>query len=274
MGSTLSNTEDKAGKDYWNENWSALKLPPLIDPDNPSLKNENSRRFHAFFKKVFSGNSTAGKRLLEVGCARSVWLPYFGLRHRFEIWGLDYSEEGCRQEEAILRAAGVEGNIVNADLFQPDPALLGAFDYVVTFGVIEHFSDTTVCIQALTMYLRPGGVLITIVPNMYGALGALQRLLDRKVFDTHVRLTENNVAVAHTNAGLSVISCDYFISTDFYVVNVAKRRHSPLYGALRLIYGILGRLSMAVWMLERVTGEFPVSRLLSPYVICVAENRK
>jgi 2-polyprenyl-3-methyl-5-hydroxy-6-metoxy-1,4-benzoquinol methylase len=270
----LTDTDDKAGKEYWDKTWSWITPVSLIDPKNDDLKNEVDLRLHRFFDRVLSASDISGKRLLEVGCARSVWLPYFARQYNLDVAGLDYSEEGCRQEEALLRDAGVNGLVVNGDLFSPPPSLLKAFDFVFSFGVVEHFQEPAKCVAALAEYLKPGGVLITIVPNMRGLVGALQRTLDRKVFDIHVPLDSGALASAHKQAGLSVISCEYLISTNFYVVNVANRRHSLIYPGLRLIYGLLGRLSMTVWMLERLIGELPSSSALSPYVICVAEKRR
>jgi 2-polyprenyl-3-methyl-5-hydroxy-6-metoxy-1,4-benzoquinol methylase len=269
----LNRTDDKAGKDYWDKTWSVLQEPELIDATDPSLTNEVNRRLHLFFQRLFSRREVAGKRLLEVGCARSVWLPYFAQMYGLQISGLDYSEDGCRQEEMLLKRAGVEGVVVNADLFQPPTELRHSFDYVITFGVVEHFRDPASCIQALGTYLRTGGILVTLVPNMLGMVGTLQGVFDRDVFEIHVPLDPDGLRHAHEAAGLTVISSDYFLSTDFYVVNIANRRRNALYPIVRLAYAVFGRLSMGVWWLERYLGELRTTRTFSPYVICVAEKR-
>jgi SAM-dependent methyltransferase len=268
----LSRPDDKAGKDYWDRTWSVLKQPSLIDPADLSLTNDVNRRLHGFFHHLFSRGKTTGRRLLEVGCARSVWLPYFAQTYGLDICGLDYSEDGCRQEEALLKKAGVDGVVVNADLFNPPAELRGSFDYVVTFGVVEHFREPATCIEALATYLRPGGVLVTLVPNMVGTVGALQRALDRKVFDIHVPLDAEALLTAHKMAGLSTLSSVYFLSTNFYVVNIANRRRTAVYPLVRAVYALCGRMSMMVWWLERHLGELRRTRAFSPYVICVAEK--
>jgi len=190
-----------------------------------------------------------------------------------DICGLDYSEDGCKQEEALLRKAGVKGVVVNADLFHPPAEFRDSFDYVITFGVVEHFQDPAGCIRALGTYLRTGGVLVTLVPNMVGIVGTLQRVFDRDVFEIHVPLDAETLLRAHEMAGLTPVSSDYFLSTNFYVVNVANRRRNALYPIVRLAYALFGRLSMAIWWLERHIGEIRRTRAFSPYVICVAEKR-
>lgn len=264
--------EDKAGRDYWDETWAVLGEPQLIDIANTSLANEVNIQLHRFFTSMFAGADLSGKRVLEIGCARSVWLPYFALQHGLEIWGLDYSEDGCRQEELLLSKAGVHGTVIHADLFQPPSDMRGAFDYVISFGVVEHFTDPSTCIRAMAAYLKPGGTMMTLIPNMNGLTGMAQRLLDKDVFDIHVPIDDKELALLHEKSDLDVKSSEYFLSTNFYVVNIANRRRG-LKKLVRIVYGVLGRISMLTWWLERKIGSLPRRKLGSPYVICVAEKR-
>lgn len=263
--------QDKAGKAYWDKNWS-VKPPDLLDMEDTRTANEVNLRFHNYLSEMISPTRSAGKRFLEVGCARSVWLPYFAQKYGLKISGLDYSEDGCRQAKALLSMSSVEGEVICADLFAPPDEMLGAFDYVFSLGVVEHFTDTSACMAAMARFLRPGGMAITVIPNMRGTTGALQRLCDKAVFDIHVALTPAELQLAHDRAGLSTISCGYFISTNYYVVNSQHRRGSLYYPLLRLMHGAMGRLSMAVWWLERKFGNLPAVQAFSPYIICVARK--
>lgn len=178
---------DKAGKDYWDANWASQNVH-FVDPRDEGLSNVVNRRLHQVLSNVFSGTHTRKQRLLEVGCANSSWLPYFALHYGFSVTGLDYSPQGCEQERALLQIAGVQGEVVCADLYAPPQSLQGAFDVVFSLGVIEHFTDTAASVKALAAFLRPGGVLISVIPNMTGSVGLLQRLCDRAVYENHVPL--------------------------------------------------------------------------------------
>lgn len=68
---------DKAGKKYWDECWETIQIPSLIDPGLPGLRNYPRRCWHQYFCEVFAGRETNKMKLLEIGCASSVWLPYF-----------------------------------------------------------------------------------------------------------------------------------------------------------------------------------------------------
>ena len=110
-------------------------LPAPVDPRDKSLSNYVARTSHELFTRVLPRGRTV--RLLEVGCARSRWLPYFAAEHGYEVTGLDYSTMGCEQARQILAAAGVEGRIVEGDLFSPPEELLEAFDVVIPFASLS-----------------------------------------------------------------------------------------------------------------------------------------
>lgn len=262
----MTKTVDKAGKDYWNENWADLPFPEFIDTSDARLRNEVNLRLHRFFSCLFDPRRDAGKRLLEAGCARSVWLPYFAQQFSMRVAGIDYSENGCHQEMGVLRMAGIEAPVFCADFFDPPAELKESFDYVVSFGVVEHFTDAARCISALADFLRPGGKLITVVPNMLGLVGTLQRFFDSEIYATHVAHTPATLEASHIAAGLAVDSSNYFLATNFYVVNPGRKASCYKLFA----YRVLGRVSMAAWQLDRWFGELPGTRSFSPYILCTA----
>ena len=209
-------TADRAGKGYWDELWSEASPRAPIDPGARGLNAFVTRRFH----ELFSETLPRGAQVLEVGCARSAWLPYFALELGAQVTGLDYSERGCAVEREMLRAAGVGGDVVCGDLFEQPAAMGGRFDAVVSLGVAEHFADSAACIRALGHYVAPGGQLVTVIPNMTGLVGVLQRRMNPAVFGIHVALRPEDLLAAHTAAGLEQVTCRHFLSTNFGVVNL------------------------------------------------------
>lgn len=271
---------DKAGREYWDHSWSASQLPDLVDPRAPGLDNFVQRRFHGLFGALLSGQETRGKRLLEFGCARSTWLPYFATEFGLEVSGIDYSQAGCEQARAILRRANVPGEITRADFFTPPEELREQFDFGISFGVAEHFQDTAACIAAFARFLKPGGRLLTVVPNLAGSLGLVQKLLHRAVFDIHVPLDLPMLLAAHERAGLQAERGSYFLSTHFGVCNLnGLPENTATWRVKRLTLTLLTRLSMGVWLVEERLGSFAdtpptwVRRMFSPYVYCWAVKK-
>jgi SAM-dependent methyltransferase len=162
------------------------------------------------------------KEVVEAGCARSGVLPLLATRLGLKVSGVDYSPAGCEQARRLLQSASVDGEIHCCDIFALPPALHQRFDGVISLGLIEHFTNTSSVLQALAALLRPGGIMISIVPNMCGSIGWIQRLVDRSVFDIHVALDRESLCGAHIEAGLVVTSSDYLLSTSFGVVNAGS----------------------------------------------------
>ena len=264
---------DKAQKVYWDSLWKEESMPKAFDPKATNLNNYVNRRFHDYFYGAFKGLDTKEKQLLEVGCARSVWLPYFAREFGFQVSGIDYSGIGCKQAKKVLRREGVEGNVICASFFAPPEEMLGRFDVVVSFGVAEHFEDTTACIHAFSRFLKPRGMLITIIPNLAGLSGILQRLLNRRVYDIHMPMNLSDLWEAHNSLGLKVISCGYFMFANFGVLNLSGLEIDPfLFWVKKLALSLLQGIAKVIWISELILSPIPPNRLLSPYIICVAQK--
>jgi SAM-dependent methyltransferase len=262
---------DRAGKAYWEHNWESQQgtLPTAVDPYARSLGNYRNRKFHEYFRGAFSSIDTRDRKLLEIGCARSAWLPYFAKEFSFKVCGIDYSGVGCRQAAQILKNEGVEGEIVQADFFSPPEHMLGAFDAVCSFGVMEHFEDTAACASAFSRFLRPNRPIITIIPNMSGMTGLIQKTINPPVFDTHVPLDKSALEESHRSAGFEVVSCDYFLFTGLSMVNIENLGGTSFYKvAARLISWV----TKAMWMTEKIVPLLRPNRWTSPYIVCLARK--
>jgi 2-polyprenyl-3-methyl-5-hydroxy-6-metoxy-1,4-benzoquinol methylase len=261
----------EATKGYWESTYKDEPRPVPLDPHRTGLRYRAKRAQHAFFKETFSGVETKGLSLLECGCGGSVFLPYFAKEFEFRISGIDYSEAGCELARRTLHEAGVEGEIVCADFRTPPKLLLDRFDVIVSFGVAEHFTEPSTCLAAFATMLRPGGLLITWVPNMAGLVGDLQRLLSRGVFEKHVVLDAGSLQAAHVRAGLEIQRAGYLTFVNFGVVNLNEiPRGTVEYGAKRLALGALQVLTGVIWLLEEFVGPFPTNKYTSPYAFCTA----
>ena len=162
VAETLPN--DKAGADYWNAKWDKIVLPEAFNPFLGDTSNYRKRRFHEHFVSVVGSCATQGKKLVDIGSAQSVLLPYFG----FEVAGLDRSAGGCVSSRLILRREGVNGRVYCADLFDPPKDTLEEYDVVFSYGVVEHFRNTVDCVAAMSRFLKPGGLMVTLIPTLSG----------------------------------------------------------------------------------------------------------
>ncbi len=264
---------NKTVKGYWDGMWRSNTAVKNINPYGLGLKNYTIRMFHAYFEHVFASLDKRKSSLLEIGCANSTWLPYFSKEHGFDVSGLDYSEVGCDKARQNLRQGNISGKVVCADLFSPPIDMIGCYDVVVSFGVVEHFDDTSKCIDALLKYLKTGGLLLTNIPNMTGYVGFIQKYINRPIFDIHNPIDRKQFRNAHEAASIEVIECDYFMSTGFGICNLNGIKQKSISWLLkRVILALLVRVSMLIWIIESKFGALPAKQSFSPYVNCIARK--
>jgi SAM-dependent methyltransferase len=248
-------TRDLAGQEFWEKNWAVKKAYGQYNP-----KNYTHRRYDAFFRRHLHG--AVGRTLLEVGCAQSSWLPYFHRVHGLRVAGIDYSPTGCEMARRLLEEAGVPGEIRETDLFAESPDLHETADYLFSLGFIEHFEDTVDVLRRMRRILKPGGRILTIVPNFAGWLGAVQKLVRPEVYRMHVILDLSGVERVHRLAGFTTVEAGYLGSVASEVVKYPDP--SPL--RLRMLRKVLKKITKVCWLLFRATGRHPETARLSPYI--------
>jgi 2-polyprenyl-3-methyl-5-hydroxy-6-metoxy-1,4-benzoquinol methylase len=255
---------------YWDRTWSDRAIPVPLDPRAPGLNGVVQRRWHRYFADAFRRIGIApGDRILEAGCGGSVFLPYFAREFGLVAEGIDNSPEGCALSEAIAARATLRTAIHCDDVLSPPERLKGRYRVVYSMGLAEHFRPTTQILDALAAFLQPGGWLISVVPNMHGLVGGLQKAVDPEVYGVHVPLSPEALAQAHRDCGLAVESAEHVMTANFSVVNFsgASSRVRPNVGLRAASWA-----SKAVWVLEKAgLPEIP-NGVTSPYVAVLARK--
>lgn len=262
---------DLAGRDFWNTLWGD-KASARGEIGSPHLRHSEINHAEMFDRAFAHIGNTEGKRILEIGAGDSGWLPYFAKRWGLRVSGLDYSPVGCERASSLMKRAGLEAEIVCADMFDPPSSQLGRYDIVLSIGVAEHYTDTAGTLRAMARFLRPGGILVTTVPNIPGLVGDLFKVMNRPVYDIHVPLDAEKLRAAHENAGLEVVQSGYFMSVNLGVPNVAGLPSGLGTSLKKVLLAGMIVLSRGIWWLERHTRPLPATRYFSPYVVVVARS--
>ncbi len=268
-----SSNIDKAGENYWSEVWERTSLPEPINISSHSLNSYPYRVLDKMFRKIFKDIDTKGKKLLEIGCGNSVLLPYLAREFGFEIYGLDYSEKGCAQSRLILERDNIPGVIICEDAFNPNEDLLNKFDIVCSFGVVEHFLDTAGTLRSFSSFLKPGGILVTSIPNMKGATGILHKYLNKQVYDIHVPLSKEDLNNALINAGLKPKVSEYFLAISFAItLEGIDGKTIPYFTFKKIFVKFLRYFSKLIWFFENIFGTLSPGSFLSGGVISSAKK--
>lgn len=148
--------------------------------------------------------------VLEIGCGNSTWLPYLAKKRNLKVSGMDYSEEGCELARQRLGAEGVSATVYCDDLFKADVNRIGQYDFVYTLGVVEHFSNLEDVLSNLLKFVKPGGTLLTEVPNIASMHGVLSWLYQPRQLDKHENTTRSMLTRAYSNLSLTDIHSQYW----------------------------------------------------------------
>lgn len=122
--------------------------------------------FYLWLLDVLSPLSS--RRLLDVSCGEGT-LVHLASARGVEAYGLDLAEAAVRIacEETESRP-GQGGFIVAAG--EHLPYADASFDYVTNIGSLEHFTDVVAGVREMARVLRPDGIALVLVPNLFSLL--------------------------------------------------------------------------------------------------------
>lgn len=257
----------KEGGGYYTEKPETLRRHPIL-PDTRWLRD---RRVLALFHH--HGNLGPRSRVLEIGCGQSMWLPYLAREFGCRVFGLDIEPYAAELARANLAGAGVTGEILCRDAFDANRNrdLLGKFGLIYSMGVMEHFDDAAERLSTLSGYLRPGGRILTTVPNLQGINWVMQRFASLERLRMHVVYDAKQLADVHARAGLEVLAAGYAGFCDGFV-SAADAQTSPwrrmIHARLSLAINMTGAAWATAWG-ERWT---PEMKWIAPHVFCIVRR--
>jgi SAM-dependent methyltransferase len=164
MDNTLTNRE------YWREYWKNYrykKVPKKM-----------------YFDRYIPA-TVAGKTFIEIGGFPGTMPIYFHKKYQCDVSLLDFYIDREMVTEMELTNNIPVGTVkcIESDFFEFTPDRL--YDFVSSFGFIEHFDDTQDIIKRHIDLLASNGSLLIVLPNFLGLNGLIQRIFDRETFDAH-----------------------------------------------------------------------------------------
>jgi SAM-dependent methyltransferase len=248
---------DIASVSHWESVWK----------NTASVRGFSTLNYYDFrLAKIFQSQVALGSRVIEIGCGGSRWIGYFDRVLGCETWGIDYSPEGLAIAEKS-NSCRPRVRLVAGDFFDPSALPGEYFDFIYSLGFIEHFTDAVLVTRRMFQLLRPGGRVMTLVPNFLSAYGSIQKRVNRATFDKHVIMSAAMLDDAHLAGGMT---------------GVAAARFFGCFGPGVIDYGSWQRFllppirltqHLACWTLHGL-GLDRESRLHSPYIVGVYEKPK
>lgn len=190
--------------EYWSEKWEQ-------QPNLSRLKNLKwmHRYLYHQIHKVFVNSLPVddSKTFLDVGCGSGRWLVYFHEQFRYNVSGIDYSPKAIELAEEVVSLAKVPARICLSNLNDFDDDI--RYDIVFSDGFLEHFDKPEVVLKKLLSLVEPGGMLITIIPNLTGLHRSLIRRFGNKehIFKSHSVITRQQLLDWYHSLGCENTSC-------------------------------------------------------------------
>ncbi len=265
----LKTAEKLSSQEYWDLVLEEAKLPRV-----------NTRRAYHYsvtmdFIDAFLRNQPYTS-FFEVGCGSSGWLPYFAQEYGLKVSGIDYSVVGCRLAEENLRILGISyGEIICKDIFENDCTSGKRYDVVFSYGVIEHFEKPEDIIRIFSSFLNPGGIMITLVPNLNGSMGWLSRRFMPDIYKMHRVISQQQLQGYHENNALKNLRTNYAGTFTLAVLPFVRSSHWLFReGSVQrkiVVFGFNTFDKLASRMFRLLKINMPTKRF-SPYLISIAEK--
>jgi len=245
---------DIATQTYWKNVWNQYRYISKFDKNYYT-----NSLLDGLFKKYLPKDKT--KEICEIGCALSPYLLYFHDEFEYQINGFDYDKNAVEKTKEIYLKLGYDANIYYHDFFDSPKE---QYNILFSMGVFEHFKNLDSCIEHTLDYLKEEGYIVTIIPNMNGIVGFLQKLLNKKVYDIHIPYTKEDILHAHKKSGYKTLFCDYFGVYQGGVINIMDLKYKNIISKLLAVPG------KPLFYLNKILAID--SKMNSPYIVYIGKK--
>lgn len=169
---------DLTSSDLWDDRWKEKKIN--------NVKNKNTNELLWIIKGALSDCPKGGK-LLELGGAPGTMAErHFGLRPDIFIDSIDFSPEGVQQAKQKYKELGIKGEVILSDFREYAKSAGEKYDFVCSYGLIEHFDNFEEVMKYHFDLVKPGGVVMITVPN-YSVfpVRTLLKMFSKETINTH-----------------------------------------------------------------------------------------
>jgi len=215
-------------------------------------------------------NSKKNETVIEIGCAPGDRLLEFAVRYNLVPFGVEYTQTGITTARSKFKIQGFsEDNCIFSDVFDVNfqNKYKGYFDNVISFGVIEHFTNVDDAIKAHLNILKQGGTILIMIPRLQGIYYPLTKIFSPGLLPKH---------------NLKIMNLDRFMS--LFDKNIFSPQFCGYYGVLNfgMLQGHGFVQNLFVRFLQMAQTLFnPILRnchpfensLTSPYLLFIGKKR-
>lgn len=143
----------------------------------------NTCSYYDRFWDILIDSDIEKKSIIEIGGFPGRYLAYLSSKFNLLPTSLDYNSDSQKIEEAFAVMDVKEYTILQKDFTSFEPT--EEYDYVMSNGFIEHFTNYDEILDRHLNYLKKGGKLYVMIPNMKGYIRFYKFLVDYKNLKIH-----------------------------------------------------------------------------------------
>jgi 2-polyprenyl-3-methyl-5-hydroxy-6-metoxy-1,4-benzoquinol methylase len=142
-----------------------------------------TRKLNHYLDVIDAGVGPGPKTLLDIGSGLGAFLERAAERHPdWSFAAMDIDLEAVAETQRRVPQATILGGSADEALFAGE-----SFDVITAWDVFEHVPDLEAAAKSVTHMLKPGGLLVFVVPVYDGITGPLIRRLDKDPTHVHKR---------------------------------------------------------------------------------------
>lgn len=227
----------------------------LTDDGTPVLLTARAAVGRLRRRLIEHSNELSGTmKILEAGCGREWELDLAPAD--FELTGVDLDAHALEHRRSVTRDldVGIVGTICDRDIVPSNH-----YDVVYSAYVLEHIDGATLALENFTGWVRPGGLIVMLLPNRDSVYGWLARRTPHRVhvwiyrylfgnrnagkpgFSPYPTYHDPEIA---PDALLAFCRERNFSVLEFFAVNTFLGSPGPKSAAVRLGIQIISRLSL------------------------------
>ena len=216
-----------------------------------------------------------GLKIVEIGSAPGFRLVRFHKEFGYTPYGLEFSDTGAEFNRRVFDGNGIDpDNVIHNDFFADTflEQYREFFDLVISSSFVEHFSNPQEIVDRHVALLKPGGVLIVVIPNLRGLNYLLGTSLKKEWKEIHCFdiMDRRKFALLFEKAGLTPSCCRYVGTFGVDGLQVTPGSW------LRPLLSLCQKLQLGVNVLYRVVfrTRSPEHKWFSPYLIYIGKKEQ
>lgn len=193
--------------EVWDHKWENFNIERHA---KESLKFDTWTRNHKPIIDKYLKRLNKGGIFLEAGCGIGQWCFYASRKYNIKSIGVDIAEKTINRLNLFLKSH--KNNLISFIIDDLNNSVLSDnyCDMFVCLGVIEHFKDSEPMMRTLHRLLKPEGVGIITVPNVYSThtfARPILKILNKWDIGYEKSLSPNSLKKLSIKSGFKVVEC-------------------------------------------------------------------